>query len=73
MTQQTTSVVAARTPKIPAELKPFPYWVVWKYETRTNGKGERAPTKVLFDPKSRRQSRSIILEFKHYTQGEKHA
>lgn len=37
---------------VPDELKSLHQWVVWKYETRTNGKCESVPTKVPFDPKS---------------------
>lgn len=44
---------------IPAELRALPSWVVWRVESRRNGKGELAPTKVPYQgPEGRKRAQS---------------
>lgn len=43
---------------LPEELKALPQWLLWRVETRENGKGEQKPTKVPFDAKTHKHGKA---------------
>jgi hypothetical protein len=58
LTKAVHTVHSTDYPLFPTELKALSNWVVWRLETRSNGRKERSSTKIPYDAKNGRKAKS---------------